>query len=108
MTMETAPELPPREMAAALAILRDFYPEETPMRRLLETHSRQVAAMAEDRAVFDAMVKPMAKFLAESPSRVPFSDFYDTVTGCYERFIARSVQGGLYMPLLMDKWTKEA
>ena len=33
-------------MRAAVAVLREFYPEETPMRRLLEKHSRQVADMA--------------------------------------------------------------
>lgn len=69
--------------------------------------SMWVAAMTEDKETFLAMVKPMAKFLAETPNRVPFSDFYDTVTGCYERFIARSVQGGVFMPLLMKKWRGE-
>ena len=32
-------------------------------------------------------------------SRVPFGDWYDTVTGKYEHFIGRSVQGGIYMPI---------
>ena len=54
------------------------------------------------------MVKPMAEFLRRSESRVAFSDWYFTSTGKYRAFIARSVQGGLYMPLLMDKWTGEA
>ena len=58
----------------------------------------------DDKATFLKMVKPMAKFLAETPNRVPFSDFYDTVTGYDERFIARTVQGGCFMPLLMKKW----
>jgi hypothetical protein len=48
----------------------------------------------------------MAKYLKETPTRVPFSDWYDTVTGTSERFIARSVQGGVFMPLLMKKWEK--
>ena len=69
--------------------------------------SMWVAAMADNKETFTAMVKPMSKFLAETPSRVPFSDFYDTTTGCYERFIARSVQGGVFMPLLMAKWNKQ-
>ena len=43
---EGAPGEPMPEMAAAAAILRAFYPEETPMRLLLEKHSRQVAEMA--------------------------------------------------------------
>ena len=66
--------------------------------------SMWIAAMTDDKAIFAAMVKPMAKFLAETTSRVPFSDFYDTTTGCYERFIGRSVQGGVFMPLLMRAW----
>ncbi len=65
-----------------------------------------VAAMTDDRAVFDKLVKPMARFLAESPSRVPFSDYYDTVGGWSERFVARSVQGGVFMPLLRKKLSK--
>lgn len=61
------------------------------------------AAMAEDED-FHAFIDPVARFLQESPSRVPFSDYYDTETGTYERMAARTVQGGLYMPLLMKRW----
>ena len=43
---------------------------------------------------------PVARVLRETTSRVPFSDWYDTKTGRYEHFIARSVQGGLYALLL--------
>ena len=64
------------------------------------------AAMADD-AIFPAFVAPVARYLRESDSRVPFSDYYDTETGRYEKFIARSVQGGLFMPLLMDRWTNQ-
>lgn len=65
------------------------------------------AAMAPD-DVFTKFVTPVAKYLRESDSRVPFSDYYDTETGRYEKFIARSVQGGLFMPLLMDHWIKNS
>ncbi|MDO4741275.1 MAG: DUF4965 domain-containing protein, partial [Eubacteriales bacterium] len=58
------------------------------------------ASMAQDEETFRAIVAPVAKFLRETESRVAFSDWYDTVTGKYEHFIARSVQGGLYMPYL--------
>ena len=64
-----------------------------------------VAAMADEQEVFDALTAPMAKFLRESTSRVPFTDFYDTEEGTCECFIGRSVQGGCFMPLLMKKWT---
>jgi hypothetical protein len=62
------------------------------------------AAMANDEQ-FPAFVAPLARYLKETDSRVPFSDYYDTQSGRYEKFIARSVQGGLFMPLLMEKWT---
>ncbi len=64
------------------------------------------AAMAPD-DIFSEFVAPLANYLRESESRVPFSDYYDTETGLYEKFIGRSVQGGLFMPLLMDRWTRK-
>lgn len=64
------------------------------------------AAMASDE-LFPEFVAPLARYLRETDSRVPFSDYYDTETGRYEKFIARSVQGGLFMPLLMDSWTRK-
>ena len=70
--------------------------------------SMWVAAMAEDEETFRAFAAPMAKYLKESPTRVPFSDWYDTVHGTSERFIARSVQGGVFMPLLMKRWREKA
>ena len=63
------------------------------------------AAMAE-KEDFPKFVAPVASYLRESDSRVPFSDYYDTKSGRYEKFIARSVQGGLFMPLLVDRWAK--
>lgn len=47
-----------------------------------------------------ALISPVAKYLEETESRVPFSDWYDTESGLYCYFIARSVQGGIFMPLL--------
>ncbi len=64
------------------------------------------AAMADDEKTRKAMMAPLAKFLHDRKSNVPFSDFYDTVTGTYESFIGRSVQGGNFMPMLMEKWKK--
>ena len=58
------------------------------------------AAMAEDDEVRRALIAPIARMLRETTSRVPFSDWYDTKTGRYQAFIARSVQGGVYAPML--------
>ena len=58
------------------------------------------ASMAQDRETFCRLVAPLAKYLRETESRLPFSDWYDTETGRYVHFIARSVQGGVFMPFL--------
>ena len=63
------------------------------------------AAMAPEED-FPKFVAPVADYLRQTDTRVPFSDYYDTETGRYEKFIARSVQGGLFMPLLIDRWAK--
>lgn len=62
-----------------------------------------VATMSRTKEEFCRLVAPVAAYLRETPSRVPFSDWYDTLTGEYENFIARAVQGGLYMPML-KRW----
>lgn len=49
------------------------------------------------------LIAPVAEYLKNTNSRVPFSDWYDTISGNYCHFIARSVQGGIFMPLLIDK-----
>ena len=59
-----------------------------------------VASMAKQET-FQKLIAPVVKYLRESQSRVAFSDWYDTETGLYEAFIGRSVQGGLFMPLLL-------
>ena len=58
------------------------------------------AALAEDMEVRQALLAPIARMLEETTSRVPFSDWYDTKTGRYQAFIARSVQGGVFAPML--------
>lgn len=58
------------------------------------------ACLISDREYFESIVAPIAKYMRETQTRVPFSDWYDTVTGDYQHFIARSVQGGLYMPFI--------
>lgn len=56
--------------------------------------------MARDAEVRSALIAPLARMLRTTRTRVPFSDWYDTHTGGYVEFIARSVQGGVFMPML--------
>lgn len=65
-----------------------------------------VAAMGDGPQMVEALCEPMVKYLRESSTRVPFSDWYNTKTGAYCHFIARSVQGGLFMPLLKERFAK--
>ena len=53
---------------------------------------------------------PIYDFLNESPSRVPMTDWYRTIQGTQVGFKARSVVGGVFMPVLNDKaiWKKWA
>lgn len=61
------------------------------------------AAMTSDIDQRKALISPVAHYLKDTSTRVPFSDWFDTITGKFVYFIARSVQGGLYMPIYMDR-----
>jgi hypothetical protein len=50
---------------------------------------------------FDYYVDALWRFADESPSRIPLSDWYDTITGEAVRFQARPVMGGLYAKMLL-------
>jgi hypothetical protein len=62
------------------------------------------ACLADDRASFDAMVAPLTKWMNETPTRVPLTDWYDTVSGKQIGFQARSVVGGIFLPMLKRAW----
>ena len=61
------------------------------------------AALAQDEETRKAILAPVARYLEESKSRVPFSDWYYTTSGIYVAFMGRSVQGGVFMPMLTAK-----
>ena len=65
------------------------------------------ASMSKDNKTFVKFVEPVYKYINETKSRVPLSDWHDTKTGLYEAFIARSVIGGYWMKVLMDKMLKK-
>ncbi len=62
------------------------------------------ASMASSKKVFMDYVAPLWKAYNESYSRVPMTDWYDTVSGRVVGFQHRTVQGGLYIKILTDKW----
>ncbi len=61
------------------------------------------AGMAKDKADFLKFVAPLYKYMNETASRVPTSDWYDTKTANMVGFKARSVIGGHWMRVLVDK-----
>ena len=61
------------------------------------------AAMADTDKDFQAFVAPLYKYINETKSRVPISDWHDTKTGSMVGFKARSVIGGYWMKVLADK-----
>ena len=61
------------------------------------------AAMADTDKDFQAFVGPLYKYINETKSRVPISDWHDTKTGNMVGFKARSVIGGYWMKVLADK-----
>ena len=66
-----------------------------------------VASMASKKADFVSFVRPLWQAFNDSASRVPMTDWFDTVTAREVTFQHRSVQGGLFMQVLMNQWTKK-
>jgi hypothetical protein len=68
------------------------------------------ATLADNPGEFEKLVAPAYQFANDSESRVPLTDWYDTVTAKQQGFQARSVVGGLFVKLLSDPatWSKYA
>ena len=68
-----------------------------------------VATLADSDADFQSIVHPIYRFVNETPSRVPLTDWYWTTDGKQVNGMqARPVLGGLFMKMLADKpmWDK--
>ncbi|HPS02118.1 MAG TPA: DUF4965 domain-containing protein [Candidatus Sumerlaeota bacterium] len=69
------------------------------------------AAITGNREDFEALIKPIIKFLNETPDRAPMGDWYYTDSAKKQGFTARPVVGGVFMQALCDaplwqKWAK--
>jgi hypothetical protein len=63
-----------------------------------------------NRADLEAIVSPIYDWMNATSSRVPLTDWYDTKDGKQQNFKARSVVGGVFIPMLKDAaiWKKWA
>ena len=59
-----------------------------------------VASLTDDREKSKKIIERINDFLENSPDRVPFSDWFETLDGKYHYFRARTVQGGAFILLL--------
>jgi hypothetical protein len=71
------------------------------------------ATMTDSQAEFDVFMTPISKWLNETTSRVPMTDWYDTIDGKQVGFQARSVVGGIFIKALANeeiakKWQQRA
>jgi hypothetical protein len=61
------------------------------------------ATLADSQHDFDALLDPIYRWTHETSSRVPLTDWYDTLSGKQVAFQARSVVGGVFIKALDNK-----
>lgn len=61
------------------------------------------ATLANNQKDFDAIVHPIYRYVGETASRVPLSDWHQTTSGLMVGFQARSVVGGFFIKVLEQK-----
>jgi hypothetical protein len=62
------------------------------------------ATLSDDKATFQQFILPLHKFVNETASRVPMTDWYWTDRGEQVGFQARSVVGGYFIKMLEEKF----
>lgn len=61
------------------------------------------ATLTDKPADWNTLLAPIGRWINEGPTRVPLTDWYDTITGKQEAFQARSVVGGVYIKVLANE-----
>ncbi len=64
------------------------------------------ATLADNAKTFHAFMDPVYRYINETPTRVPLSDWYQTTDATQVGFQARSVVGAFFIKALYDKWNK--
>jgi hypothetical protein len=59
-------------------------------------------SLADDPRNFQDLIHRLVTWADSTRSRVPTTDYYDTITGLQKGFQARSVVGGVFIKALMD------
>lgn len=67
-----------------------------------------VATMMESREDFERFIEPLWKAYNYSPSRIPMTDWYDTVTSVVRGFRHRSVMGGIFIKLMEKDFVEKS